>query len=407
VANAKLQGDRRKATLADGGNLHLQLSLGSDDTVNKSWLFQYEQDFKRHWLGLGPVHTISLAEARQKARSLRQQLLDGIDPLEAKREIARARLARKAEQAKLVTFAQAAEMYMAAHSDSWTNPKHRAQWRSSLEAHVYPRIGSLAVSNIETGHIIKVLEPIWKTIPETASRVRGRIESILDFATVREFRSGENPARWRGHIAELFPARSKVRGARHHGALPYEELPVFLAELRKKTGQSASALEFTILTAARTGEVMGATWDEIDFKTKAWIIPGVRMKAGTEHRVPLSDRVLDILKALPRRGDRVFGLRNQAMLELLNSMRPGVTVHGFRTAFRTWAAERTNYPHEIAELALAHSVGDVVVRAYKRTDLFDKRRRLMAEWAKFCSRPVPTTGATVTSIGRGATERRR
>lgn len=397
VASAKPEGDRRAALLPDGANLYLQVTRGEDGNIRRSWVFRYELDGRRHDLGLGPLHALDLAEARIKARGLRQQLLDGIDPLGAKRQIKRDRLARLAAEARAMTFRACAEACVASHEDGWKNPKHRAQWRSTLETYAYPLIGDLAVDDITTAHISKVLSPIWKAKPETASRLRGRIEKILGWAAVRGFRSGDNPARWRGHLAELFPAKGKVRQVNHHPAMSFADVPGFIAELRKRESLSANALEFTILTAARTGEVIGAKWDEIDLAAKTWTVPASRMKAGKQHKVPLSDRGIEILSTLPRAGEYIFPLSNMAMLELLRGMRPGLTTHGFRSTFRDWSAERTNYPNHVAEMALAHTIPDKVEKSYRRGDLFEKRRRLMADWASWCSRPAPT-GATVTSI---------
>jgi integrase len=408
VQHAKPTGGHAAVLLADGGNLYLQCTLGADGSIRRSWLFRYQFDFQRHEMGLGPLHTIGLAEARDRARELRQQVKIGIDPLDARREAKRERLAKKAEQAKVITFRQCAEMYLAAHSESWKNPKHRAQWKSTLEAYAYPVIGALAVSDIDTAHVVKAIEPIWKKIPETASRLRARIESVLGYATVREFRSGDNPARWRGHLAELLPAKGKVRKVKHHAALPYSEVPVFMVELRGRKSVSAAALEFTVLTATRTNEVIGARWDEIDSKEKTWVVSGARMKAGKEHRVPLSDRAVAILKALPRHGTHVFAsadgepLSNMAMLELLRGMRPATTVHGFRSSFRDWAAERTNYPNHVVEMALAHAVGDKVEKAYRRGDLLAKRHRLMVDWAKYCAQQ-PAADDNVTPFRQKAT----
>jgi integrase len=254
-------------------------------------------------------------------------------------------------------------------------------------------------------HVIKALEPIWRRIPETASRLRARIESVLGYATVREFRFGDNPARWSGHLKELLPARGKLRPVKHHAALPYADVPAFMAELRDRQSTSARALEFTILTAVRTGETVGATWDEIDLKAKIWTIPAGRMKAKREHRVPLGERALKILQTLTHHRGYVFPasaraeqpLSDMAMLELVRGMRPGITVHGFRSTFRDWAAEMTAWPNHVVEMALAHSVGDAVEKAYRRGDLFEKRRKLMQAWSDFCARPTPT-GATVTTF---------
>jgi integrase len=399
VMTAKPECGRRAAMLADGGNLYLQATIGRDDTVRRSWVFRYELDGQRHDLGLGSVDTLNLVEAREKARLLRQQLVDGIDPFTAKRQAKKERLAKLAAEARAMTFRQCAEECIKSHSDGWKNAKHATQWRSTLKTYAYPVLGDLAVDDIATAHVVRALQPIWKEKPETASRVRGRIEKVLGWAAVRGFRSGDNPARWRGHLQELFAAKGKVRPVEHHAALSFTDVPAFMADLRSRNSLSARALEFTVLTATRTGETIGATWDEIDFAAKAWTIAPARMKAGKEHRVPLSDRAAAILASVPREGEHIFPLSNMAMLELLRGMRPGTTVHGFRSSFRDWAAERTSYPNHVAEAALAHTIGDKVEKAYRRGDLFEKRRKLMADWAAWCSRPVPT-GATVTSLAR-------
>ena len=279
-------------------------------------------------MGLGPYSLLTLAEAREKARAARRALLEGIDPLEAKAaRRARARL----DAARGMTFRQCAERMIASHEAAWKNPKHRAQWKATLATYAYPVFGELSVAAVDNGLVLKVLEPIWTTKPETAGRVRGRIEAVLDWAKARGYREGENPARWRGHLDKLLPNRRKVRAVKNHAALPYPELPAFMAELRERTGVSAKALEFAILTAARTSEVIGATWSEIDIKSGVWTIPAHRMKAGKEHRVPLSAPALELLKVLPREGDFVFmggragkPLSNMALLELMRGMRPGL-----------------------------------------------------------------------------------
>jgi integrase len=402
VATAKPQGDRDAVLLPDGGNLYLQITR-TKTGENRSWVFRYELDGRRHDLGLGPLRDFGLAEARDRARALRQQLHHGIDPLDAKREQKRERLAKQAAQAKAITFRKCAEDCIAAHADAWTNAKHSRQWQTTLEQYAYPVIGDLAVSDIDTAHIVKTLEPIWRRIPETASRLRARIEKVLGWATVRGYRSGDNPARWRGHLAELLPARRKIRQVKHLPALPYAEMPAFMGELRSHEGATARALEFTALTATRTGDVLGARWDEIDLKAKTWTIPAARMKSRREHRVPLADRAVAILKALPRHGAHVFAgadghaLGERAMLRLMDSLRPEYVPHGLRSTFRDWAAETTAYPNHVVEMALAHSVGNAVEKAYRRGDLFEKRRKLMQTWSDYCARPAPT-GATVTQF---------
>jgi integrase len=386
--------------LADGGNLWLQIShdLEHTDRIRRSWVFRYTYLGRTHDMGLGPVATLDLADARAKAKILRQQLRDNIDPLAAKQQIKRDQLARLAAQQRAITFRQCAERCIAAHEDSWSNAKHREQWTQSLQKHVYPLLGDLAVDDITTAHVIKTLEPIWKTIPVTANRVRGRIEKVLGWAAVRGLRSGDNPARWRGHLAELFAANGRT-AVEHFAAMAFAEMPAFMVELRARDTLAARALELAILTAARTGEVLGATWHEIDLAAKTWSIPAKRMKNKKQQRIPLCDRAVAILSALPREDVRIFPIGSRALLDLLQEMRPaGATVHGFRSSFRDWAAERTNYPNIVVEAALAHTISSKVEAAYRRTDLFDRRRRLMNDWAAWCARPVPT-GATVTAIG--------
>jgi integrase len=348
------------------------------------------------WMGLGPLHTIGLAEARNRAAECRKQRHDGVDPIEARRASRRQVLL---EAAKVVTFRECAAKYIAAHRAGWRNAKHAAQWEATLATYADPIIGALPVQAIDMALVLKVIEPIWTEKPETAGRLRGRLESILDWARVRGYREGENPARWRGHLDKALPARSKVRKVKHHAALAYAELPRFLEKLREQEGTAARALEFTILTAARTGETIGAKWSEIDLLDKLWKIPANRMKAQKEHRVPLSPRALAILgemQSLNRVGDNeafVFPgskrgkpLSNMAFLMLLRRMgRDDLTAHGFRSTFRDWAAERTSFPAEVAEMALAHTVSDKTVAAYNRSDLFERRRRLMAQWATFCA----------------------
>jgi integrase len=403
VINAKPKRGKFVNRLADGGGLYLQVTR-SKDGYNKNWIFRFERNDERHDLGLGPLHTISLAEARDKARLLRQQLLDNVNPLEAKREEGlkrqRERDARKAEEAKRITFRQCAEMYIEQHGDTWKNAKHAAQWPSSLETYAYPVIGDLAVGDIDESHLIKILQPIWKAKNETAKRVRSRIELVLGYATARKFRTGDNPARWRGHLKTLLGALRNGNG--HHAALPFTEAPEFMQELRARQSTSALALQFLILAAAGTNEVINAEWSEINLKEKTWTIPAKRMKASKEHRVPLSDRAIEILSALDHRTRFVFAgangsLSNMAMLELLRGMRPGLTVHGFRSVFRDWAAERTGFANHIVEMALAHAIADKTEKAYRRGDLFEKRRQLMRQWAVYLAKPLPVSG-TVTPL---------
>jgi len=388
---------------ADGGNLWLQVS----PTETKSWIFRYTLAGKAREMGLGALHTYGLAEARDRAKAARQQLDAGVDPIEA-RISQRAQI--KAAAARVLTFDQCAEKYIAAHRASWRNAKHAAQWESTLKAYASEVFGTLPVQAVDTALVMKVLEPIWHEKAETASRLRGRIEAVLDWATVRGIRAGDNPARWRGHLESLLPSRAKLGKVAHHAALPYAEVGDFIATLRGQEGTAARALEFTVLTAARTGEVIGARWDEFDLEEKTWTIPADRMKMQREHRVPLSPRAVELVKGM-QGGSPEFvfpglkrgkALSNMAMLQLLVRMeRADITVHGFRSSFRNWAAEQTNFPREVAEGALAHVNADRVEAAYMRSDLFDKRRALMNAWAKHCTTPKPK-GAVVPMRKRGA-----
>lgn len=395
--------EKKPGMYADGAGLYLQVTKGRKGVPAKSWIFRYMLDGNPRWMGLGPLHTITLAEARAKATECRRKLLDGIDPIQArKNERERARL----ENARSITFRKAAEGYIDAHKAAWNNAKHSAQWTATLKTYAYPAFGSFSVQAIDTTLVMKALEPIWTEKPETANRVRGRIEAVLDWAGARGYRTGENPARWRGHLDKLLPARGKVRAVKHHAALHYDRMHDFVVALRAEEGVAALALEFLILTACRTGEVLGARWEEIDDKKGVWTIPAERMKAGKEHRVPLSDEAKAVLTRARavKQGDFVFPghkgdgpLSNMAMLAVLKRMkRDEITVHGFRSTFRDWAGERTNHPTEVAEMALAHAVGDKVEAAYRRGDMFEKRKRLMADWAKFCDTPAPEHGKVVT-----------
>lgn len=376
---------------ADGGGLYVCVRPAARNGVRRTWAFRYMVAGRATELGMGPVALLSLADAREEAAEYRKALRLGIDPLRRKRD---ARDAQRAETAQRVTFQECAGRFIEAHKPGWRNPKHGDQWTATLKTYAYPVFGDLPVGAVDTGLVLKVLEPIWTMKTETASRVRGRIESVLDWAKVRGYRAGENPARWRGHLDKMLPARSKVARVEHHKALPYADVPAFCGRLRSATSISAKALEFLIMTGSRTGEVILARWPEVDLSEKVWTVPGDRMKGGREHRVPLSDRAVAILKSLPREdgseflflgGTRGKPLSSMAMLELLRGMLPdsGTTTHGFRSTFRDWAAEQTSYPGEVAEAALAHVVGDKVEAAYRRGDLFEKRRKLMRDWARY------------------------
>jgi integrase len=401
LSTVKVARLNHKGMHADGGGLYLRIS----ESGTKGWIFRFGENGRLHDMGLGPAHTISLARARELARECRELRLQGIDPIAHRRA---SLAARRASEARAMTFKQCAEAYMASHEDAWRNARHREQWRRSLMMYVYPVFGELSVAAIDIGLVMKVIEPLWKTKTETGSRVRGRIESILDWARVRGFRSGENPARWRGHLDHLLPARSKLRRVKHFAALPYAEIGGFMAALRQQTSMGARALEFTILAAARTGEIIGATWDEIDLAARTWTIPGSRMKGGKEHKVPLSAAATAVLEdmAAIRHSEFVFpGARGgrplsaMAMAMSLRRMRrDDLTTHGFRSTFRDWASERTSFPRAVAEMALAHAIPSAVEAAYRRGDLFEKRRRLMEAWADFCTNPP--AGGKVLSMRR-------
>jgi integrase len=387
-----------KGLYGDGGGLYLQVGLSG----NKSWLFRYMQHGKAHAMGLGALNAVSLAEARVKAADCRKLLASALDPLDAKKsEQTQARVAA----AKGTTFESCAKAYIEAHKASWRQERHAKQWNQALAKHAYPIIGKLPVQAIDTGLVVKVLEPIWQKKTETAKRLRGRIECILDWAKVREYRQGENPARWRGHLDNLLASPSKLIKVEHFAALPYVKVHNFIQAVEKQPGLGAKALKLVIFTACRSNEVLGATWDEIDLSNRVWTIPAERMKGGKEHRVPLTPPALAIIKDLKKERDALpedersqylfpspkgnASLSNVVMLALLKRMkRKDITVHGFRSSFRDWAAEQTNFPREVAEAALAHAIQSRVEAAYRRSDLFEKRRLLMEKWARHCQQPI-------------------
>ena len=401
-----VKAERRPGWYADGGGLYLQVSSSG----SKSWLFRYSIDRRARAMGLGPVELVGLGEARDRAFAARRLLLDGVDPLDQRRA---AKDTARLEAAKALTFGACVQQYVAAHRPSWRGLRHADAWAASLENHA-AILSPLPVAAVELGHVMKVLEPIWQAKTNTAARVRARIERVLDWATVRGYRKGDNPARWQSHLDHLLPAQGAT--VRHHAALPYAEVATFIATLREREEVSARAFEFLVLTAARTSETLNATWDELDADRRIWTISAERMKAAREHRVPLSDRaraiILEMEKvrvgAIPA-GAFVFpagpsgaAYSSTALLMLLRRMGRGdLTAHGFRSTFRDWAAERTNYPREVCEQALAHAIGDKVEAAYRRGDLFEKRRRLMQAWAKWCSSPQPA-GEVVALANRTA-----
>jgi integrase len=410
VTVAALRRAAKPGYTGDGGGLYLQISKFGTAT----WVFRYRVGDKLRTAGLGSLDTWSLAQARERARLMRQQRDDGIDPIDDRR----ARRTRESvEAAKVKTFRECAEAYIKSQQAGWRSHKSHAAWTATLETYVYPVFGKLPVQAVDVGLVLGAIEPIWATKPETASRVRGRIESILDWATAREYRQGENPARWRGRLEKTLPAPAKAKRAlrqssgrtAHHPALPYPEIGGFMADLREQEGFGARALEFAILTAARTGEVIGARWQEFDLENHMWTIPAERMKSGREHRVPLSDAALTIVEKMAaiRSGDVVFpgirhgeGMSNMTLLALLRRMgRDDVTVHGFRSTFSDWCAERTAFPAEVREMALAHAVGDKVEAAYRRGDLFRKRRQLADAWARFCEAAAISDSHKVVVIG--------
>ncbi len=373
-----------KGRYSDGNGLWLQITQHG----TKSWLYRFMMHGRARQMGLGSISTVSLADAREAVANCRKMVQQGIDPIQQREEEVRT---RKLEIARAMTFKECALAFLSDNSDGWKNAKHRQQWENTLKTYAYPVIGDFLVKQIDTDLVVKVLQPIWKEKTETASRVRGRIERVLDWAKVRGYRDGENPARWRGHLDKVFPKASALKNEKHFAALPYKEIASFMAELQKRDGNAARGLEFQILTAARPGEVYEMTWEEIDLQNKIWIVPAERMKAKREHRVPLSDRAVKLLENLPREKDSpyVFNghkkgrpLSNAAFSQLMKRMGMcDITAHGFRSTFRDWAAEQTSFPHEICEMALAHTIKNKAEAAYRRGDLLEKRRELMEAWA--------------------------
>ncbi len=362
---------------ADGAGLYLQVSPSGA----KSWIFRFTLRGRPREMGLGPLSLIGLADARERRDTCRRHLLDGRDPIEV----------RKEERVTAITdtFGECASAYVEAHSASWKNAKHKAQWTATLDTHA-ASLKSRQVSSISTDHVLEVLEPIWREKTETATRVRQRIEAVLDWATARRMRVGENPARWRGHLDKLLPPPTRLKKVEHRRALPYVEAAAFMQELRARSSLSARALELMVLTATRPNEACGARWAEVDVDAAVWTIPPSRMKSSREHRVPLSPAAVEMLTGMARQSEFIFpgvdehiGLTTAAPLKVLQEMRPGLHQHGFRSSFRDWAADCTNYPREVAEQALAHVLRDKVEAAYRRTDLFVKRRAMMNDWADF------------------------
>jgi integrase len=385
---------------ADGTGLYLQVT----SAAARSWVFRYKMNGRARDMGLGSYPVVTLAAAREKAEDWRRRRREGEDPIEARKAV---QSAQRLADVRAIRFQHCAEQLIASQEVGWRNAKHRQQWRNTLATYAYPILGKVPVADVDTGLVLQVLQQrvavgddksvaLWNARPETASRLRGRIEAVLSSAKARGFRTGENPATWRGHLDNLLPPRSKIRRVVHHPALHYRDLPQFMARLRAKDSISARALEFTVLCAARTGEVLGVKFDEIDLEERVWVVPAERMKAGQEHRVPLSSRAAAILREMAaiQLSEYVFPggklgkpLSNMALLMLLRDLHPGFTVHGFRSTFKDWAGEATSFPDHLSEMALAHVSADKVRAAYARSDLFQKRRELMEAWALHCEPP--------------------
>lgn len=382
-AVAALKTDGRHAV---GGAAGLHLRVKGD---HRGWVLRITVGDARRDIGLGPYPQVGLAEAREQAREIQKQLRLGAAPVAPRRAQKAALVARHAADK---TFDWCAEQYIDSKAAEWKNPKHRQQWENTLREYASPVMGRLNVREIALEHVILCLEPIWKQKNETASRLRGRIESVLDWATVRQYRAGENPARWKGHLDKILPAPAKVQNVQHHKAVPIDEMPNFMAALRAREGVAARALEFLILTAARSGEVRGARWKEIDMRNKVWTIPAERMKAKREHRVPLCEASLQLLTATPQTSDLIFEgmkggpLSDMSITAVMRRMEVDAVPHGFRSTFRDWAGDRTEYPRDLIEFALAHAIADKTEQAYRRSDGMERRRAMMEAWAKFCNR---------------------
>lgn len=395
---------------SDGGGLYLFIKPDG----GKYWKFRYRSKTSRRTVkvneqmrevgklrdkGLGPVWDVSLTDARKMAADYREMLRKGVDPIDATNA---ERKAVKVQAATQWTFGACVDAHIAAHRAGWRNDKHAAQWRSTLDNYAEALL-PLPVAEIDTDMVQACLEPHWATKTETMTRVRQRIEAVLDWAIAKTYRAGPNPARWRGHLAKLLAEPTKLKTVKHRAAVPYKEVGAFVTELRQKQGLAATAIELLILTAVRPNEIIEATWLEIDLDDAKWVIPRERMKSGHEHRIPLAPRAVELLRNIPKVGEFVFpGLRKgpmttAAMLKTVKEMRPGMTVHGFRSTFRNWVADCTTYPADMAEFALAHALKDATVAAYLRADMFDKRAKMMAEWAQHCDSP-----ATPADVAGGA-----
>ena len=379
----------------DGAGLYIRVT----ETGSKHWIHRFSLRGKAHWMGLGPYPEITLTEARLKNMEARRTRLTGVNPINA-RNSANAK-------AQSITFQECADQYISSHRSAWKNSKHIVQWTKSIAVYCGPVIGKLPVDEIDVGLVMRVLDPIWTTKVATAVHIRGRIESILDWATVRGYREGDNPARWKGQLDHLLPSSRKVKKTKHHAALGYTQMGELMGKLRQQDGNGAKALEYAILTACRSGEVRFSRWEEINLKDRVWIIPEERMKMEKEHRVPLSDDAIALLNQMDQSTTLIFPgregrpLSDMTLTAVLRRMgHIDTTVHGFRSTFRDWASESTAYPQHVAEMALAHSIGDKVEAAYRRGDLFTKRTRMMEDWARFCNQ---TQSGKVVSLKKGNT----
>jgi integrase len=384
---------RRTGLHAVGGAAGLGLKVMPSGS--RAWVLRTVVAGKRREYGLGGFPTVTLASARERAKAMLDQLFEGIDPAETKKQV---KSALAAQRARAVNFKTLAEQYIAQHEASWKNAKHAAQWTATLETYAFPVCGSMVAADIDTATVLRILEPIWVEKTETASRLRGRVEAVLDYAIAKGLRQGPNPARWKGNLALTLPAKRKISPVEHHPAVPVKDVPKFYKLLHQREGTAARALEFLVLTAARSGEVRGAQWSEIDLVKKIWTVPAERMKAKREHRVPLSTQAIDMLKSLPSKktGGLVFPgnkpkakLSDMSLTVVMRRMEIDAVPHGLRSSFRDWVGEETAHPREVAEMALAHTVGNTVEAAYRRGDLFEKRRLMMQDWATYLTKERP------------------
>jgi integrase len=402
LSNLKVERAKQPGMYADGGGLYLRVAEGG----SKQWIYRYTTNGHNRDMGLGPVRLLTLTEARERARAAGKLRLDGIDPIAYKHA---QRGAAIVAAAGVKTFKECAEGFIRDNEKKWTHPKHRRDWERTLVRLVFPTLGNLPVASIDTPLVLKVIKPLWERVPETASRVRGRIEAVLGWATVHHYRTGDNPARWRQHLEHALPSRSEISKIEHHAAMPYTQVASFVDALRKDTSTAARCLEFITLTAARLGEATGATWNEINLGARTWTIPAERMKAGKEHKVPLSDPAIAVLKTMReiRQSDYVFPgfkpgqpIGADALRELIKKLAGAdVTIHGMRSVFRDWTADCTSFPNELAEMALSHTIPSAVEKAYRRGSMFERRRRLMDMWGAFCGR-LSGVGKVVAIGGR-------